>query len=38
MQEPNGWYAYWADELPIGLFVAEAEAARAGLEAWGRKQ
>jgi hypothetical protein len=37
MQEANGWWAYWADECPIGPFATEAEAARVGLQVWGKK-
>jgi hypothetical protein len=28
MQEENGWWAYCADECPIGPFLTEAEACR----------
>jgi hypothetical protein len=38
IQEANGWWAYWADECPIGPFVTEPEACRAGLRAWGNKR
>ena len=30
-----GWWAYYGDEPRSGPFDSEAEAARAGLEAWG---
>jgi hypothetical protein len=33
----DGWYAYYNDEKPLGPFPTEAEAARAGLEAWGKE-
>jgi hypothetical protein len=33
----DGWWAYFNDERPLGPFATEAEAARAGLEAWGRE-
>jgi hypothetical protein len=31
------WWAYYNDEKPLGPFAREAEAARAGLEAWGKE-
>ena len=36
MLRDSHWYAYYNDEKPIGPFATEAEAARAGLMAWGR--
>jgi hypothetical protein len=35
MLRDSDWYAYYNDEKPIGPFATEAEAARAGLKAWG---
>jgi hypothetical protein len=32
--EQDGWWAYLADEQPLGPFNTEADASRAGLEAW----
>jgi hypothetical protein len=33
----DGWWAYCNDEKPLGPFATEAEAARAGLDAWGKE-
>jgi hypothetical protein len=33
----DGWWAYYNDEKPLGPFPTEGEAARAGLEAWGKE-
>jgi hypothetical protein len=33
----DAWWAYYNDEKPLGPFPTEAEAARAGLEAWGKE-
>jgi hypothetical protein len=38
MLRDDGWYAYYNEEKPLGPFATEAEAARAGLEAWKRPQ
>ena len=37
MRFTDGWYAYRGDDEPIGPFAEMVEAARAGLEAWGKK-
>src|SRR5689334_18811900 len=37
MLRDDGWYAYYNDEKPLGPFATEAEAARAGLKAWGKE-
>jgi hypothetical protein len=37
MLRDSDWYAYYNDEKPIGPFATEAEAARAGLQAWGKE-
>jgi hypothetical protein len=37
MFRDDGWYAYYNDEKPLGPFATEVEAARAGLEAWGKE-
>jgi hypothetical protein len=37
MLREDGWSAYYNDEKPLGPFPTEAEAARAGLEAWGKE-
>jgi hypothetical protein len=34
MQFEDGWYAYRDDDPRLGPFESDAEAARAGLEAW----
>jgi hypothetical protein len=38
MLRDDGWYAYYNEEKPLGPFATEAEAARAGLEAWKQPQ
>jgi hypothetical protein len=38
MLRDDGWYAYYNEQEPLGPFVTEAEAARAGLKAWARKR
>jgi hypothetical protein len=37
MLRDDGWYAYYNEEKPLGPFATEAEAARAGLKAWGKE-
>ena len=34
MPSADGWYVYSDDELRLGPFDSEGEAARAGLKAW----
>jgi hypothetical protein len=34
MRFSDGWWACFANERPMGPFDTEAEASRAGLEAW----
>jgi alpha-galactosidase len=33
----DGWWAYYNDEKALGPFAIEAEAARTGLDAWGKE-
>ena len=38
MRLSDGWWAYHGVERPIGPFATQAEAARVGLQVWGKKQ
>jgi hypothetical protein len=33
----DGWWAHRGDEKPIGPFATKADAARVGLQVWGKK-
>ena len=37
MRLSDGWWAYHGVEKPIGPFATKAEAARVGLQVWGKK-
>jgi hypothetical protein len=37
MRMSDGWWAHRGDEKPIGPFATKADAARVGLQVWGKK-